>query len=283
MATNGTGTVTTASIFWVGAYAISLVGLIWIAIWSFFNNSVTGAIIAFIFFMMLISSAVLSRRTLFQTGTWKQNATSFTLGFLIWVFIGSQPQSILSVAENNLFSTISSQLPQLLEFIMNSFVIPIAEEALWIIALPDVLHFLMNQISTNKQLSFFKNKFLQLFVIAGIGAFTFAYFHVGNIGFLSFIIAAMLFRTIMIFFVVGDQSFNAIPFVTVVPAFAVGAHIGNNWAQFGFMKGVNILIQNFQIGWLIFGILIIIFLSAIDNIIGLVRSIWSGKPVKRDL
>lgn len=272
--------VTTASIFWVGAYLVSLVGLIWIAIWAFFNNSVTGAVIAFIFFMMLVSSFVLSKRTLFQSGTWKQNATSFTLGFMIWIFIGSNTNSVLSVAQNNLFSTISSQLPQFLEFIMNSFVIPIAEESLWIIALPDVLSFMMNQIG--KAYSFFTNKIFQLIVIAVVGAVTFAVFHVGNLGFLAFLIAAMLFRTIMIFFVVGDQSLDAIPFVTIVPAFAVGAHIGNNLAQFGVGKGVNLLMQNIEIGWLIFGIFIIIFLSAIDSIIGLVTSVAGGKK-RRDL
>lgn len=272
--------VTTASIFWVVAYLISLGGLIWIAIWSFFNNSLPGLVVAVIFFMMLVSSFVLSKKTLFQSGTWKQNATSFTLGFIIWSFIGGAKQSVLSVAQNNLFSTVSSQLPQLLEFIMNTFVIPIAEESLWIIAIPDVLHFVMDQIGTaSSRFSFFKNKIVQLIAITIVGASTFALFHIGNLGFIAFLIAAMIFRSVMIFFVVGDSTLNSIPVITIVPAFAVGAHIGNNLAQYGFAKGVGLLAQNIGIGWLIFGLFIIIFLSAIDSIIGLVLRLF-GKKTK---
>lgn len=276
--------ITTASIFWIVAYLVSLGGLIWIAIWAFFNNSVTGVVIAFIFFMMLVSSFVLSKRTLFQTGTWKQNATSFTLGFIIWMFIGGFKQSVLSVAQNNLFSTIAGELPQFLEFVMNTFVIPIAEESLWIIALPDVLHFLFDQIGgAVRSLSFLKNKIVQLIAIAAIAATSFALFHVGNIGFAAFLIAAIVFRSIMIFFVVGDQSLNTIPIITVVPAFAVGAHIGNNLAQYGVGKGLTLIMQNLQIGWLIIGLFIIIFLSAIDNFIGLFSVAFGGKSKGRKL
>lgn len=276
--------ITTASIFWIVAYLISLGGLIWIAIWAFFNNSVTGVVIAFIFFMMLVSSFVLSKRTLFQSGTWKQNATSFTLGFLIWIFIGGFKQSVLSVSQNNLFSSIAGELPQFLEFVMNTFVIPIAEESLWIIALPDVLSFLFNQIGeASKALSFLKNKVVQLIAIAAIAGVSFALFHVGNLGFAAFLIAAIVFRSIMIFFVVGDQTLNTIPIITVVPAFAVGAHIGNNLAQFGVGKGLTLIMQNLQIGWLIIGLFIIIFLSAIDNFLGLFNIAFGGKGKGRKL
>lgn len=267
---NGQGTVTTASIFWVICYLVTLVGLLWIAIWAYFNNSIKGAIIAIIFFMMLTTSFVLSRRTLFQAGTWQQNATSFTLGFVIWSLIASRPQSILSVSQNDLFASIASELPEYLEFIMNTFVIPIAEESLWIIALPDVLTFLMNQIGSSGRFSFFKNKALQLAVIIVVGSVTFAVFHIGNLAIMSFIIAAIVFRTAMLLFVVGDANWNILPWISVVPAFAVGAHIGNNWSAYGFADGFQLLLQNLSTSWMIFAFFIIIFLSTLDYLLGLV-------------
>lgn len=266
---NGAGAVTSASIFWVICYLVTLVGLLWIAIWAYFNNSIKGAIIAIIFFMMLTTSFVLSRRTLFQAGTWQQNAASFSLGFLIWAFIAGRPQSILSVAQNDLFASIASELPEYLEFIMNTFVIPIAEESLWIIALPDVLTFLMNQTAKDKRFGFFSNKVLQLAVIIVVGSVTFAVFHIGNLAIMSFIIAAIVFRTAMLLFVVGDSNWNLLPFISVVPAFAVGAHIANNWAAYGFGDGVQLLLQNISTGWIVFLFLGIIFLSAIEYFFGI--------------
>jgi len=265
--TNENNPLSTASVFWVLMYFVSLTGLLWIAIWAYFNNSIRGAVIAIIFFMMLITSVVLSRRTLFQSATWQQSATSFTFGFLIWSFLGSNTQSVLSVSQNTLFASISSELPEFLEFIMNSFVIPIAEESLWIIAIPDVLSFMMTRIAgAGKNWRWFNNKLLQVIVIAVVASVTFAVFHVGNLAFMSFIIAAVIFRTAMIFFVVGDQKMNLIPWVGLVPAFAVGAHVGNNLASYGIGKGFTLLVQNFAVGWVVFAIFALIFLSTLNQL-----------------
>lgn len=276
MATAEKSPLSTASAFWVVAYLISLVGLIWIAIWAYFNNSIRGAVIAIIFFMMLVTSVVLSRRTLYQSGTFQTSATSFTLGFIIWSILGSTQQSILSVSQNNLFAAISSELPQFLEFIMNTFVIPIAEESLWIIAIPDVLTFIMDKVSGVNNLSFFKNKILQIAVIVVVGASTFALFHVGNLAFVAFLVAAIIFRTAMILFVVGDRKINLVPTLTIVPAFAVGAHIGNNLSSFGFQKGWTLLVQNFAVGWMVFAIFLIIFLSSVNQIFGWFFRLFGG-------
>lgn len=271
---------TGASAFWVSAYILSLVSLIWIGVWSYFNNNLRGAIIAMIFLMMLLASAVLSRNTLYQSGSFRQSATSFTFGFVLWSFLANNNQ--LSVSSNHLFSSIAGELPEMLEFMVNTFLVPIAEESLWMIAIPDTLAFLMDEAAKAKRFSFFGNKVFQLVVIAVVASVTFALFHVGNLAFASFIIAAIIFRVAMIFFVVGDQLWDVVPALNNVPAFAVGAHIANNLVAFGFGNGVLLLWQNLAVGWIIFAVFAILFLTAIDGLLAWVFRLWDGSPSPKD-
>ena len=223
------------SIFWILLILISLGGLAYLLIWSFFNDSVKGVVVATIFITLITSGILLSRLKVFDFHSWGDNALSFTLGFAVWAGIGSffGQQSVLSVSQNYLLATIASDLPQLVEVVMNVFIVPIAEEIFWMIGIPFALITIMNQIG--KKWEFFSNQWLQMFIIIVVASSTFAAFHVGK-AFILFIIAAIIFRTIMIVMVYGDQNFDILKSINLVTGFAVGAHIANNMINYGVQK-----------------------------------------------
>lgn len=256
------------SAFWVLIILISILGLSFLGIWSYQNNSVKGAIISFIFFAMIVTGIVLSKFEIFNLGTWGENSLSFTIGFLIWLFIGIffGTQSILSVSENALFAAIAGELPQLTEFLMNAFVIPISEELFWMVAIPFSIITIMNITAKNKTLSFFENSWFQIFVIVLVSGITFAAFHVGKL-FVAFLIAAFLFRASMVVLVYGDMKLDILKPIRLIVSFALGAHIGNNLINYGLRKSWILLTTNFwAIGWIVFALFFIIFLSAINQI-----------------
>lgn len=259
------------SAFWIIVILVSLIGLSYLGIWAFHANSVKGVAISTIFFGMIIAGIILSKFEIFNSGTWSENCFSFVLGFTLWSsLLGGSSKSILAVTQNSLFASIASELPQFLEFVINTFVIPIAEESFWMIGIPYSVSAIMNLIG--KQYPVFKNIWFQLTVITIVSGTTFALFHVGKM-LLGFLIAAFFFRAAMVFTVIGEQKLDLVKGITLVPAFALGAHIGNNWADFGVLKGVQLLIQNIEVGWVVFAILAIIFLSAINQIVLIVRGI----------
>jgi len=264
------------SIFWILIIMLSLGGLTFLALWAYFNNSVKGAIMAFIFFAMVVSGILLSKFEIFNAGTWSQSCFAFVLGNILWLIIGGSKQSVaslslLSVSKNSLLATIASELPEILEFVMNAFVIPIAEETFWLIGIPFATITMLNVASKGKvfgiDLSFLKNIIVQIIIIALITGISFAGFHIGKL-FIAFLIAAFIFRTIMIVLVVGDTKFGLIPGLSLVPAFAIGAHIGNNWGSEGFVRGISLLAGNFwPIGLIVFVLLAAIYLSALNQIV----------------
>ena len=152
------------SIFWILFSLLSLVWLSYLAIWSYQNNSIKGVVISMIFFAMIISGIVLSRFEIFDLGTWKENAISFSAGFGLWAFINSSfgTQSILSVSQNYLFASISGELPQFIDVLMNGIVVPVAEEFFWMFAIPYAVISILNILE--KRYSFFSSsKGLELY------------------------------------------------------------------------------------------------------------------------
>ena len=123
---------------------------------------------------------------------------------------------------------------------------------------------LMNIIG--KKYAFFKNPVFQIVVIIILTGVTFAFFHVGKL-FLSFLVAAFIFRAIQVFFIIGDAKLNFLPFITLLPAFAVGSHIGNNMGAFGIAETVQLLNTNFvSVGWIVYALLIVLFISAFNQV-----------------
>jgi hypothetical protein len=257
------------SIFWILIVLVALGGLSYLGIWSFHNDSVAGGIIASIFFAMIVAGILMSKFEIFSMGTWGENSLSFAIGFAMWATIGAVAgsQSVLSVAENHLFSTIASQLPVLVEVLMNNFVIPIAEEMFWMIAIPWSLISIMNTIGKSKEI--FSSPYLQIPVVVIVSGLSFALFHVGKAA-TYFLIAAFIFRGIVIILVYGDQQLDILKKLNLVVAFSLGAHIANNVSSAGIRETFIILNSNFwSIGWIVYAILLAIIAGSIDQVIKL--------------
>jgi hypothetical protein len=258
--------------FYILLIFMVILGLSYLGIWSYINNSVKGAIIFSIFFALTITGVIFS--FLYDTiekSSWTNNCNLFLAGFLIWSLLGlygGQAKSILSVSTNNLLSSISGEIPQLIDFLSTVFVVPIAEEIFWMITIPfsviTILDIASKGKTRNFDLKFFGNKWFQLVIIMFISAWTFAEFHVGKQA-LTFIIAAMIFRGTQIFLVFGDRFFDLFKWVSMALSFSVGAHIGNNWASYGLLKGINLLNNNmFPVGIIIYGFFIICILTTLN-------------------
>jgi hypothetical protein len=171
-------------------------------------------------------------------------------------------------------------LPQVLEFTFNSFIIPIAEEVFWMIGIPFAIVTIMN-LAGNRY-AVLRNKFLQLFVIMVVTGVTFALFHVGKM-FLAFLIAAFAFRAIMVFAIIGEDAFvlpRWLDSIKLVPAFALGAHIGNNWADYGFMKGVSLLSNNGELGLFIGLFFLLVIISSFAQLYIMYQAL-RGRSVTR--
>jgi len=259
--------------FWIFTTLIAIGTFVYILIWSFQNNSAKGIAIGSIFLAMIFAGlifALFSKQTLFDKSTWGDNSLSFTLGFVIWSLLGSIASlSVISLPKQYLFASISSELPQLLEFAVNGILVPIAEEVFWMIALPFSLIFIMN--SLGKEDSFWRNKYFQIAVIMLIGATTFAYFHVGALALTGFIIIAMFFRSVMVVSVYADQEFNWLSRINLVPSFAIGAHMANNLSTYGWAQIKLIMFSNFfPAGLIIIIFFAIMFISGFERILSLI-------------
>jgi len=253
------------SLFWLTFISLSMMGLMYLGVWSFHNNNVKGLAISSIFAIMILFSVVISKFEIFKaSGGWKVSCLSFLIGFSAWFTAGYFSQkasmSLLSVGKSGLFAQISSELPRFWSFVLDTIFIPTAEETLWLIGLPFALIWGMNIVGA--KWAIFSNKAVQLIFIVLISGLSFAFFHVGKL-LIAFMIAAFIFRGVMIVLLYGDAWFNIIPSLSIVPAFMVGAHIGNNWATEGLWSGIKILATS-PVGWFILFLLLIIVVSALD-------------------
>jgi len=253
-----------ASLWWGIFILISFASFVFLMLWSFQNDSIRGIAIAVIFAIMVIAGMLLSNLKVFNLGTWGENSLSFVIGFLIWIFIGGSSRSVLSLTTNNLLASISSELPQFIEFVSNSFLIPIAEEIFWLIGLPFVIIAMMRKFK-NPVLS---NNWVQIFTASLISSITFAIFHVGQADNIMFLIGAFIFRFLIVTLVFADIILDVFPKLRLLASFGLGAHIANNFADFGVGAGLNQLNINFMpVGFLIYILFTVIFLSAINTIV----------------
>jgi len=256
------------SAFWILITLISLVSLIFIMIWSYHANSAKGAILALIFFAMITASAFLSRLKVFDWSSWGDNTLSFTIGFVVWMVLGTV-SSLSVLSQNHLFASISGELPILLDFTTSVFLIPIAEEMFWMIGLPFALITIMN-ILGNKYAAW-KTGWVQIPMLILIGSLSFAFFHVGKV-FIGFVMVAIIFRSLLLFLVYGEHHYNILKKVNLVAGFALGAHIANNLVAFGLESAWLTVKSNFWFaGFFIVAFLLIMFISAIDKIFELIN------------
>jgi len=270
------------SAFWLLFTLLAMSGLVYLGIWGFHNNNIKAIAISTIFSSLVIFSIVITKLEVFKIDIdFFKACASWFWGFAIFIGLGVatralQGQSILyslfsatHLDRNRLFATISSELPFFWEKTINTITIPYAEEMFWLIGLPVGIMWLMNSLSNAKGLEFFENRIFQFFMIIIISGATFAAFHVGKV-IVGFIIAALVFRTILIIMTIGEQQFDFIKWFVVLYSFALGAHMGNNIADDGVMNFILIMQTNVY-GWIILGIFALIsiigFLETIDGLI----------------
>lgn len=257
---------------------ISLAVTTWLSIYAFQERNVLILAVSVVMLAITISGAFLGRDELLKKVDFRDESVVFCLGFLVWLLIStSQSMSALSVGSSYLYNTIAGDLPLSLEFVVNSFLIPISEEIFWIIGLPYTIIAIMNNLGQYYKI--FSNKIFQFIMVLAIAGTTFVIFHVGKL-FWAFVIAAFVFRSIMITFVVGDNKFGWIPFFTMVPAFAIGAHIGNNWGAFGFVRGLEVLFTNPIIGIPALLLLGLIFFFGFSRLFGMIRGNKTIRGIK---
>ncbi|MEA3430334.1 MAG: hypothetical protein U9R08_03600 [Nanoarchaeota archaeon] len=263
--------------FITSLFVIALAVFIWVGIWGHENNSIRAGFYLLIFGTMLLSAPILIilGETIFKQnvirymGGWSDACLSFVIGLVAWggmvFFTGGYEKSVFAISQNQLATSVSGQMPKMLEFGSTSFLIPIAEEFFWMFTIPIVVKLLLDLLG--KKFKIFTNIWLQIAIIATIAGTTFAIFHIGKLAFTAFIIAAIIFRALMIVIVKGDQWANMIKYVAITTTFSFGAHVGNNLAVYGVGEAYRVITQNFfQIGWIITLILLVIFGGALNKI-----------------
>jgi len=231
-----------ASPFYLLMTMLPVLGILLTLIWAFSSNNVGGGFLAIIFGLMILLSLVIGQEIL-QQAQWKHHTVSYTLGFLGWIAISTADFTVLSVGENRYYSTLAGQIPNFQDTVFTGVVIPIAEELLWTVAIPIFVFSILG----SDQFDF--SEFTQYAALILISTTTFALFHVENIEIIGFLIAAGMFRLLMIATSVADTRDNFLPWVEATPAFAIGAHMANNLSSQGIGNVLDILlgVSGFQI------------------------------------
>lgn len=241
------------SVFWYIITAIFGTGLLYILLWSIqpAHNNLPAAIISIIFLFMFIISMILSKIEILRNGTLVGNSIALWVGVIFWSlfrylitnFYSAGNKLFSLTADTAFFSTAVQSLPMTLQFVFNVIVAPIAEEMLWIVAIPYSVIAGGNYVAKSTDYKIFGNKYFQLIAMIAIGAPTFAAFHIGNIAITGFLIFVAVFRAILLLVVYLPTRERKYGF-SVLPAFAIGAHIANNWIEFGLNNGLQLLNQN---------------------------------------
>lgn len=224
------------SSFQLGFLLLSFLGIILTLLVGFQADNTGVIVLAIITFIMLSLGLFFSQGEILKLGTWRRNSTYFTLGAgTVYFLLGAGQQATTGIfSQNVVYNTLASQIPQYTDFIFSTFLIPVAEEYVWMIAIP------IGTYGILKALPFKINEYASLALVTLIASTTFAYFHVGKL-IPAFLAMAMIFRGLLTVLVVGDIQVNWIPTLEFLPAFAFGAHIMNNWLAYGFQDGLDVL------------------------------------------
>jgi len=252
------------SVFWLLFTLIAVIGLFYM----FLLNYNTSA--AIIYTLMLAVAWIVELTTI--VNMWGKNnvkdytvrgvgsaAFGYVMGNLVFLLISLYgfsigTSSILSI-EN-----VGQAIPKFWEFFIDVFTSGFIEESFWLLTIPLSLWIIFNGLE--KPIPFLKPKAVKLGLIILISSLSFAFFHVSMQGSISFLISAMIFRALFVFFYWGDLEMNVVEWTAIPPSFMVGAHQMNNWlAKYGFMNGIHILVNDI-FGWfIILWFLLCIYLS----------------------
>ncbi len=245
---------------------MALVPLLWLSIFGFQTQNLQAIVVSTIFFSFLILPFVFDffKFTMPSSETYGSAAFSFTVGGILAVALNWQSalagfggggaeggMSIFSVPINYLLSSISGQLPQFWNYFVNIFGAAVSEEMLFLITLPIVIFLTLDY--AGRSVEILKNKYLQIVIAGAIASVLFAGFHVGNLALTGFIVSSIIFRSFLIGMVWGDSKAEIIPYLAIVPSFAIGFHLMNNFCFFSLINVFQSFItEPFGIAALIF-------------------------------
>lgn len=248
------------NVFWIIMIALAVVGLFYLALWGYAENNFRAITVAIIFAMMLIFSVAFLGKNLFVAeATFARTLTAFWGGVFLWGAIAwlaqAQPGSILTmftITPQTMLSSVAQQLPVFWNSFITIWMAPVIEELTFLLTIPVLVFLAMRGIG--KYFSLMSNKAVQMAAVIIISSLTFAFFHTGQAMFVSFVIAAMIFRGIQLGLYWGDTFWDIVPFTTILGSFAVGAHFINNAAAMGLQSFLNIMMSE-PFGWVLLGVL----------------------------
>jgi len=242
-------------IWWMIIISISIISLLYLDVWAFYNMNMKAFVSSTIFMLFIIIPFVFEmKKYLIPEGiSFQKCAISYSLGLIISSLIGvlaniRQTASIFSmftITTQQLLSQVSSQLPLFWSKFIDTQGASTAEELIFMIAAPVILFSILNYIGKQTRLTFLSDARVQIPIVIAVVAPMFALFHVGNAVLVTFIISAIAFRAILLGLVWGDIKENLVPFLLIAPAFAVGFHQGNNiMATGGWSSFVSVMLTN---------------------------------------
>lgn len=261
-----------AGAIWQPTLAIILLYLLLSSYQLFIAGNTTDAffaLVASITFIIFIVVEVLAKYVYYSrdyypikklvnvySGDNKLAGFTWLVTFIVFLFLTGGVFNILGFQSQSVFSQAASQItdPVISWSITNIFA-PVAEEAFFLIGIPLVFFGALAALA--KDIKFLNNVWIQIGLVALIVSPIFALFHIQNQALTYFIIAAILFRAVMIIGVWGDKFRNLIPFYQASLVAAIAAHMANNINSSGGLSVAWKVLSSSILGWVI---LIVFFL-----------------------
>jgi hypothetical protein len=174
----------------------------------------------------------------------------------------------------NIYSSAASTLSPFWSNFVLTVAAPIAEEYFFLIGSFYVMEALLNLFAREFQaLAVFKNVWARIITSTVTIAAIFAIYHTSQAVFTNFIIAAMVFRGVLLVIAATDARFNSIPYIHATFLFALGAHMANNInATVGLGKWFALMASD-PLGWFV-----IAFFAL--NVFGIAEPLLHGRSVK---
>lgn len=167
------------------------------------------------------------------------SAIAFFVGFFSWALVVGITNSfsflsILQLPLSNVSLAVTGIIPEFWNYFIVTIVAPIAEETIFLSAIPLFIFALLLAVFKEFGLKA-KGLFavLQIVLVVLITAPLFAYFHVGSQALFGFVLSAVVFRSILIVLVWSDIKFNTLSFFDATLMFGIGVHIANNIVSLG--------------------------------------------------
>jgi hypothetical protein len=193
-------------------------------------------IIPFVYIIMVHTGIAFSNKkvtdVLHGKTAFEWSAIGLITGFVGWTFFISNSviASIVALPQAIAFSTVEGVIPQFWSVFVVAVAAPVAEEIAFMSALPLFIFIFLDSIANEMGLKFLKNPLISIGAVLLITVPVFTYLHVGNQALVSFLVAAIIFRIIIIGLAWGDLLHDVVPFVALSLPFAIGVHIANNVA-----------------------------------------------------